>query len=129
MSDTSPNTGYPRSELKTKFMNREMPNEPYQKNESEIKSLDLFHEGQDATLDGDISVAIDKIKKSLDITKIDNDDEWINYLEATIAYLNGDLITLKSLIDKVGNNKKILARLVNGLEKRGSVDYKEDYIE
>ena len=108
-------------------MNKEIHKELYQRSDTEIKSLDLFHQGQDAALNGDLETALDKINQSLEIAKDDNNSEWTSYLEATIAYLNGDLDKLKSLVDKAGNNIEVLSRLVKGLELRGIPNYKEDY--
>lgn len=108
-------------------MNKEIHKELYQISESEKQSLNLFHEGQDAALDGDIETALNKINQSLEIAKDDNDSEWTSYLEATIVYLNGDLDKLKSLVDKAGNNIEVLSRLAKGLELRGIPNYKEDY--
>jgi len=108
-------------------MNKEIPIEPYKRNEVEQKSLDLFHEGQALAASGEIESALVKIEESLVLARDNNDPDWVVYLEATVAYLTGDLETLKALVDKAVANKIILERLVKGLEARGTVDYKEDY--
>lgn len=108
-------------------MNPELPQQPYERSESEQQSLDLFHEGQTLAAGGELEKALAKIEESLELASHNNDPEWVAYLEGTVAYLNGDLEKLKTFIDKAGANTVILQRLANGLETRGTVDYKEDY--
>lgn len=104
-------------------MNEKMSNESYESN----SSLDLFHEGQELAAGGDIEMARTKIEESIAIARNTDDEQWLEYLEATIAYLDGDLETLRSHIANVGKNDQVLLRLADGLEKRGTPDYKEDY--
>ncbi|MDQ5970832.1 MAG: hypothetical protein QG603_609 [Patescibacteria group bacterium] len=107
-------------------MNQELSPEPYKRNEAEQKSLDLFHEGQILAAIGEVENALAKIEESLVLARNNNDPEWTAYLEGTVAYLNGDLEKLLSLVDRAGANIVTLTRLAKGLEARGAVDYKED---
>jgi len=108
-------------------MDQELPRQAYQRNEAEQKSLDLFHEGQILAARGETEKALAKIEESLVLARTNNDPEWTAYLEGTVVYLNGDLAKLQSLVDKAGANKVTLTRLAEGLETRGTVDYKDDY--
>lgn len=108
-------------------MNEKIPIKDYERSKIEQTSLNLFHEGQAAAIAGDTKIAISKIEESLMVARNENNTEWINYLEATIAYLNGDLTKLNSLLTNAGSNNAILMRLALGLEKRGLPDYKKDY--
>jgi tetratricopeptide (TPR) repeat protein len=108
-------------------MHQELPEQPYQRSESEQQSLDLFHEGQALAASGEVERALAKIEESLVLARNNNDPERVVYLEGTVAYLNGDLEKLKSLVDKAGANTVTLQRLAKGLEARGTVVYKEDY--
>ncbi len=108
-------------------MNQELPQQPYERSESEQQSLDFFHEGQTLAASGEVEGALTKIEESLGLARNNNDPEWVAYLEGTSAYLNGDLEKIKSLVFRAGENALILASLVKGLEDRGTVDYEEDY--
>lgn len=104
-------------------MNPELPQKPYERSESEQKSLDLFHNGQELAKTGDIEAAITMMEQS----QKTNDPEWSSYIAGTIAYLRGDLAGVQKLIELSGESAVILKRLAKGLADRGTVDYKADY--
>ena len=88
-------------------------------------SLDTFHRGQRAALDGDIPTALSCLQESLEIAR--RSDQWTNYIEATIAYLRNDREVLSFKAGQVTLNKGTLQRLIDGLQTFGSADYKRDY--
>ena len=111
----------------TKNNFNETPYISHEQNEFKRQSLDFFHEGQALAANGETASALVKIGESLELAGNNNDPEWTAYLEGTVAYLNGDLEKLHSLVDRAGANIVTLTRLAKGLEARGAVDYKEDY--
>lgn len=96
-------------------------------NDDKTKSLDIFHEAQQAMLDSDLATALDKLQQALIIAQKESDPEWLAYVEGTLAYLKGDLEGIKRQIEYAGANAKILSRLATGLEQRKTIDYKTDY--
>lgn len=102
---------------------------PYERSASETASLELFHEGQAAALASDIETAQSTIEQCLVEARKSSDTTWIAYIEGTLAYLRGDRAALATHIPHAGDNAAILSKLAHGLEKRGSVNYREDYLE
>ena len=53
--------------------------------------------------------------------------DWVAYIQGTISYLRGDVIS-QEIIDTAGvENARILSRLNAGLAQRGRPSYKDDY--
>lgn len=101
---------------------------PYERGASETASLHLFHEGQEAALKSDIEAAVKKLEQSLSAAHPSSEQEWVAYVEGTLAYLRGNRTALEAYIGRAGNNAQILMKLAQGLNKRGSVNYAEDYL-
>ena len=93
--------------------------------------LDEFHHIQELALAGNVSDAIlelsDLLGKEPWKTSEVPTDWWI-YLMATLAYFQSDLKRLKELLADCDNNKDVVHRLINGLSKYGTVDYRRDYV-
>ncbi len=93
-----------------------------------IRSLTFFHKAQIRLSKGETDV-----KGDLEIALQDSeevglqDEDWSNYIRATIAYLDSDLDSLKELSEKMRLNKSLVQNFVKGLEERGHPDYMEDY--
>lgn len=92
------------------------------------RSLSYFHKAQirlsagDANFEGDFQNALsDSIKSG------DPDEDWTNYIKATLAYLANDLETLKLLVDNIQCNNALVRNFIKGLEDRGRPDYLADY--
>jgi len=100
-------------------------------------SLESFHSGQTQALTGKSNAAaIDFFRKSLshagDAVKARgasaSDDEWTNYVAATLAYMKGDNKELLARHGKMrnGTDRELVGRLVEGLQKFGAPDYVRD---
>jgi hypothetical protein len=105
-------------------------------------SLECFHMGQHkAFADRDVPKALEQLKYSLNYAQEcrhawvgrnekymeQGADEWSDYVQATITYLEGDVSRLEALQNKCGANQKTAARLFGGLKKFGTPDYSRDY--
>lgn len=110
-------------------MNESEPTESREPGDQQISSLDLFHEAQQAAMDRDRTVAVEKLEESLASAEAETepDVEWIAYIQGTLSYLREDLTGLRDQIVNAGENAYILSRLATGLERRGTCDYQEDY--
>ena len=53
--------------------------------------------------------------------------DWQRYVGATIAYLQNDLFTLRSLHNENDTNAALVGNFIQGLERRGEPNYLEDY--
>lgn len=100
-------------------------------------SIDNFHLGQKIALeDKNYSKSLEYFKKSLgaaeQIQTSDKDyEDWRIYIRGTIAYFKKDSTGLQQMLEKVTNpkNKAVLTRLLSGLQKRGEISYKKDYLD
>ncbi|MBM3205147.1 hypothetical protein FJZ48_04205 [Candidatus Uhrbacteria bacterium] len=96
-----------------------------------ILSLSHFHVAQRKLMEGD-SAARESLQCALLAAKqIEEEgfDQWCGYIEATIAYMDGNrqkLESIESMLEE-GPNRNIVRNMIRGLKKRGGIDYKEDY--
>ena len=92
-----------------------------------LLSLVCFHLGQDLAIVGKHEEAVIHFKESLEAGEEYQD--WILYIQGTIAYLENNLVELERCFNEIKEtNKDVLERLLNGLNQRGKPDYKIDYI-
>lgn len=56
-----------------------------------------------------------------------HEEDWINYVKATIAYLDNDQVAVESLLNKINSNHSLVKNFITGLEERGFPDYTTDY--
>lgn len=95
-------------------------------------SFTEFHVAQIALIENsDIEKAKEYIQNALDnknrLSKKEYyDNEWVNYLKATLLYLDEKEIS-SDLLENVGKNKEVLERLNNGIKERGFPNYRIDY--
>ena len=93
-------------------------------------SFTEFHVAQIELLNGNVDTGKEHVLQA--ISCYDNvseviDEQWVPYMQATLSYLNGELIE-DDIIESVrGNNIQILKKLNQALKERGFPDYKEDY--
>jgi len=109
----------------------ENQSEEIQKGYYQMLSFTEFHIGQaKALFENNPEEALEYFEKSLeDDYKGYAFPENISYKKAVIAYFSNDVDSLESYVDldARGNNPKILASMLKGLQERGSPNYKEDY--
>lgn len=93
-----------------------------------IRSLTYFHRAQIRIKKGDDGY-LEDFKAALEDSQKEGkwSEDWSNYIQATIAYLNGDLEGLKKYAQEVILNKGIVQNFIGGLEERGYSKYLEDY--
>ncbi|MEI8062366.1 MAG: hypothetical protein WCG97_03685 [bacterium] len=102
-----------------------------------LLSLTYFHIGQNEALEGQVGAlshfqsALEAAKKALEVSGevVGYDSEWVYYVRATVSYLRKDLAELESCLPKITSRKNMLVviNLIDGLKKRGEIDYKTDY--
>lgn len=93
-----------------------------------IRSLTFFHKAQIRLSKGETEVRNDLEIALQDTEEVGpQDEDWSNYIRATIAYLDNDLDSLKELSEKMNLNKSLVQNFVSGLEERGHPDYMADY--
>lgn len=93
-----------------------------------IRSLTFFHKAQIRLSKGEVDVKDDFERALHDSLEVGSQDEdWANYIRATIAYLDSDLGSLRELSGKINLNKSLVQNFVKGLEERGHPDYLADY--
>lgn len=91
------------------------------------RSLAYFHKAQVRISRGDMSVVADLQCALADSLRVgEEDDDWANYVRATIAYLEGNIEELKILEKKLDQNKFLVRNFIKGLEERGYPDYMFD---
>ena len=104
-------------------------------------SFEAFHVGQSAALENDSKTALLYLSNSLNDSRksaiaweADNspsmqkgEQEWSNYVEATLAYMNNDRNKLEELKDKGGSNNRFIVKLLTGLQQFDKPDYLRDY--
>ena len=99
----------------------------------EDPSLPAFHAGQAHARDGNILQALKYFEQALWISKKQSYEldegynDWIRYVEATMAYLQGDKKTLQSKISYIKMNADVVKRLMDGLDRFGTPNYARDY--
>lgn len=113
-------------QIKTRLINKYMSENKFPESlpESQDRSLALFHHGQEMALQGNTEDAIKEFEECISSSK---DPEWTAYIFGTVAYLHGDIDALRKQIPGAGRNTEVLNRLAEGLTRRGSQNYKEDY--
>lgn len=93
-----------------------------------IRSLTFFHKAQIRLSNGDMDVKGDLHNALNDSIKVGHQDEdWANYIRATIAYLDSDLDSLREFSRNLHLNRSLVQNFVNGLLERGHPNYLEDY--
>lgn len=94
-----------------------------------IRSLTYFHIGQ-IHAHNDKGDILNHFRRALSDAERSGQDnqEWLWYVHATVAYLENDLTLLKELFEKLRpeNNKAIVFNFIHGLEARGYPSYMED---
>ena len=94
----------------------------------DTRSLSYFHKAQIRLSEGDINVEEDFQSALSDSIKSgDPNEDWTNYIKATLAYLANDIETLKLLVDNIQANNALVKNFIKGLEDRGHPDYMSDY--
>lgn len=112
-----------RPEVVKKFQTPEQREQFYS-----VRALMYFHKAQIRLSEGEVNVKDDLERSIEDSLKLGPEQEdWIVYVKATIAYLDNDLETLKELAQAVEINKAFVRSFVRGLEERGHPDYRADY--
>lgn len=53
--------------------------------------------------------------------------DWVEYLEATVAYFSKDLERLRIAVELCKKNRQVAERLLRGIEQNGNVNYVRDY--
>lgn len=93
-----------------------------------IRSLTYFHRAQIRIKKGDGGY-LEDFKAALEDSQKEGkwSEDWSNYIQATIAYLSGDLEGLKKYAEEVTLNKGIVQNFIGGFEERGYPKYLEDY--
>jgi hypothetical protein len=91
-----------------------------------------FHVAQGQLLNNnDTEKGLELMNEALEHSMIAAPEERFAYTRATIAYLEGDLETLRSFENDKDiiheNNRKIVSNFIKGLEKRGYPHYGKDY--
>lgn len=93
-----------------------------------IRSLTFFHKAQIRLSKGETDVKDDLERALQDSEEVGpQDEDWANYVRATIAYLDNNLEALRDLAEKINLNKSLVQNFVKGLEERGHPDYLSDY--
>ncbi len=93
-----------------------------------IRSLSYFHKAQIRLSEGEGDVRDDLENAAADSKRAGVEDvDWLHYVNATIAYLENDLPTLRDLSNKIETNKALVENFIAGLEERGAPNYLEDY--
>jgi hypothetical protein len=93
-----------------------------------VRSLTYFHKAQIRCSKGEVNAKDDFGRALKDAETVEPvDAEWVNYIAATIAYLDNDLPRLKQLAETETLNKSLVQNFVQGLEERGGPDYLVDY--
>lgn len=96
-----------------------------------LLSLSYFHVGQSKLAVGneqgmnDFEAALRAAEKITD----EGYEQWQRYIQATMAYIDKDILTLERLAGEmeVGSNKNIILNMIHGLRQYGTVDYRRDY--
>ncbi len=93
-----------------------------------IRSITFFHKAQISLSEGDTEV-LEDLEQALADSKKTGEDfrDWINYVQATIAYLKNDIEQLQLSAEQIHSNRELVQNFVKGLKKRGFPDYISDY--
>lgn len=100
-----------------------------------LLSLSYFHRGKSEALrqqNGEAAASFTLAVRHARAAEAHADEgyrPWTRYVEATLAYFESDLSTLKEVTGELeeGPNKEILRKLVRSLETDGRVDYAIGY--
>ncbi len=92
-----------------------------------VRSLTYFHRAQIRIIKGDGGY-LEDFKAALEDSQKEGtrSEDWSNYIQATIAYINNDLEELKKYAVKLVLNKGLIQNFIGGLEERGYSKYLED---
>jgi hypothetical protein len=104
-------------------------------------AFESFHKGQGAALEGDVEAATAAFKYSREHSKhaeelwsdrrepqmLEFSQQWSNYSNASIAYLQNDKKSLQEAIGKCGANNATVKRLLTDLESNGAPLYYRGY--
>ncbi|MBI5003660.1 hypothetical protein HZC00_01035 [Candidatus Kaiserbacteria bacterium] len=94
-----------------------------------LLSISHFHVGQNKA-GADVNGAVESFEAALvaanEITGEDY-EWWRAYVEGTVAYFKKDIPVLQDAISRtLERNREILESLLEGLQKRGTIDYMTD---
>ncbi len=94
-----------------------------------VRSLSYFHKAQIRLFNGETNVKDDLEATIQNSTQIGDphEEDWVNYVRATIAYLDNDQVAVESLLKKINSNHSLVKNFITGLEERGFPDYTTDY--
>ncbi len=97
-------------------------------------SFELFHMFQNAALiDSTDENAQRCLEEAQTTAKKGFSKEWLAYIQGVVHYFEGNTSALEAIrddytiLDDSDKNKIALTRLLNGLERRGTPHYREDY--
>lgn len=90
-------------------------------------SFELFHMAQIEAHNENVEQARNYFSKALDAAKKGFSDEWLAYIEGTIYYLDNNQAGLEQTMNRAKGNTHVLQRFLEGLKKRNTPNYKEDY--
>lgn len=117
----------PECYAKLKSRERDFIGSPVEDEYWDAVSFEIFHIGQSKALAGDPQGAKSILLEAREAAEKGMSDEWLAYIEGTLEYLDNDKEALKQTMHRVKDNKPVLQRLLTGLEKRGSPNYRMDY--
>lgn len=95
-------------------------------------ALGFFYFHQAQIYEGREIPGLNDFKKALTYSRLcgvidEPTADWQRYVGATIAYLQNDLFTLRSLYNESDTNASLVRSFIQGLESRGVPNYLEDY--
>ena len=94
-----------------------------------IRSITFFHKAQISLSEGQTEVFKDLEQALTDANQTGEDfRDWINYVQATIAYLKNDIEELEAFAENIHSNRELVQNFVNGLKERGFPNYVSDYL-
>lgn len=108
----------------------------YQLEYHNLLSVSYFHRGKDEALLGENGAAAASFSEALKHARVaeSHGDEgyrpWTRYVEATLAYFESDLGTLREVHGELedSRNREIIGNLIRSLETDGKVDYRLAYL-
>lgn len=92
----------------------------------EPRYLEIFHAAQAKLLEGDVESGKELLIQAAELT---DDEDFLQYIKGTQAYLDDDKETLKGAIGSLSEhpNVAILQRFLERLESGEGADYSSDY--
>lgn len=98
-------------------------------------SVSYFHGAQKRAIAGlsdarDLFVLALEAGRSAEESLSEKSHEWTAYISATIAYLDRNKAKIQNFLDQISveENRRVVSKMLAGLNETGVVDYRRDYL-